>query len=140
MTPTASMEGREAAATLPLLSPAAGRYRNLVVASGAAVLAFSTIYWESPDLLKYLTFLVVAGAISGARTVSHSGAVSLSPSLIVVLFGVAELTMPETVFLAALSALAPAVWRHMRGELQPHLAFDVAMAAVGAGFAARVFS
>ncbi|MEO5923938.1 MAG: HD domain-containing phosphohydrolase [Bryobacteraceae bacterium] len=130
---------RVAAGVPPTLSPAAGRFRNLVIASGGAVLAISAAYWNSPDILKYLTFLIVAIAISAARTRSASGAVTLSGSLIIVLFGVVELTFPETVFLAAFSTLVPALWKHFRSEPQKFIAFDVALAVTGAGFASRLF-
>jgi diguanylate cyclase (GGDEF)-like protein/putative nucleotidyltransferase with HDIG domain len=105
------------------------------------VLAASGIFWNSPDLIKYVTFLTVALVISSGRATSPSGAISLSSSLILVLFGVAELTMPETVFLAALVSLLPGIWRHFRaGETWRFLAFEVALAATGTGFAARVFA
>ena len=131
---------RAAAASLPALSPAASRFRNLVVISGTVVLAVSLAFWNSPDILKYVTFLTVAIILSAARTTSTTGAVTLSASLIVVLFGVAELTLPETVLLAALATLIPALWRHLRSEPQQNIGFDTALAATAAGFAARMFA
>jgi diguanylate cyclase (GGDEF)-like protein/putative nucleotidyltransferase with HDIG domain len=131
---------RVAAAALPGLSPAAGRFRNIVVLAGTCVLIFSGIYWNSPDLIKYITFLTVALVVSAGRAISPSGAISISPALILVLFGISELTMPETVTLAALVTLLPAIWRHFRaGESWQHLGFEVALAATGTGFAVRVF-
>ena len=141
MSPSLDLEfERSAAVAQPALSPAASRFRNLVVVSGAAVLAFSAVYWHSPDLLKYLTFLTVAIVVSSARATSPSGAVTLSASLILVLFGVAELTLPETVVLAALSTLLPAVWRHYKSEPQKYLLFEAALSATAAGFAARMYA
>ncbi len=138
MSPSLDIE-RAAAASLPALSPAAGRFSNLVVISGTAVLATSLAFWSSPDILKYLTFLTVAIILSAARTASTTGAVTLSASLIVVLFGVAELTLPETVLLAALATLLPALWNHIRSAPQKNIGFETALAAASAGFAARVF-
>lgn len=130
---------RAAADALPALSPAAGRYRNLVVWSGIAVLAMSGALWESADLIKYLTFLTVALIVSSGRTTSPSGAVTLSASLLLVLFGVAELTLPETVFLAAAANLLPSLWARFRNQPSGHIAFDTALAATSAAVACRVF-
>jgi hypothetical protein len=130
---------RAAADALPALSPAAGRYRNLVVWSGMAVLITSAASWESPDLIKYLTFSLVALIVAAGRATSPSGAVSLSASLLLVLFGVAELTLPETVFLAASSTLLPALWNRIRGGSSTHIAFDTALATTSAAVACRIF-
>ncbi len=130
---------RAAADALPALSPAAGRYRNLVVASGMCVLAVSGASWESPDLIKYLTFVLVALIVSSGRATSPSGAVSLPASLLLVLFGVAELTSPETVFLAASATMLPAIWARLRRKPTENIAFDTALAATGAAMACRVF-
>lgn len=138
---TSSLEFERAASdALPALSPAANRFRNLVVLCAAAVLGVSAFFWNSPDVLKYLTFLTVAMVISAARTVSPSGAITLNASLVIVLFGVAELTAPETVLLAALATLLPGLWNHVRVAPRKHLGFDVALAATGAGIATRVFA
>ena len=131
---------RAAVAALPALSPAARRFRNLVLLSAAVILGASAFFWNSPDVLKYLTFLTVAILVSSARTASPSTAITLSGSLVIVLFGVAELTLPETVFLASLATFLPGLWRHIRTEPQKFLAFDVALAAAGAGLAALVFA
>jgi len=130
---------RAAAVALPALSPAASRFRNLVILTGTLVLVGSAVFWNSPDVLKYLTFLAVAVAISEARTTSASGAVTLSASLIIVLFGVAELNLPETVFLAALSTLLPAAWKHLRSAPQKFMAFETGLAATSAACAALMF-
>jgi diguanylate cyclase (GGDEF)-like protein/putative nucleotidyltransferase with HDIG domain len=129
-----------AAASLPELSPAARRFRNLAILSGTLVLGASVTSWSSPDVLKYLTFLTVAISLSAARATSPSGAVTLPASLLVVLFGVAELSFSETVLLASLAALLPALWKHFREEPQPYLLFNLALAATGTGFASRVFA
>lgn len=138
---TSSFEFERAAeAALPSLSPSANRFRNLVVLCATAVAGASAFFWHSPDILKYLTFLTVAIVLSAARTTSPSGAITLSASLVITLFGVAELTPPETVFLAALAVLIPGLWKHLRVEPQKYLAFEVALAATAAGFATRVFA
>jgi diguanylate cyclase (GGDEF)-like protein/putative nucleotidyltransferase with HDIG domain len=128
-----------AAETLPTLSPAANRFRNLVVFCGMLGLAISFAQWDSPDLLKYLTFLVAALGLSGARLQSPAGSVTLPASLIVVLFGVGELTVPETTVLACLASLLPTVWKHFHGQTQTHVAFEGALAATSAAFAVRMY-
>src|SRR5262249_46242732 len=95
--------------------------------------------WESPDLIKYLTFLTVALIVSSGRTTSPSGAVSLSASMLLVLFGVAELTLPETVFLAGISTMLPVWWAVYKGKSSQSVAFEAAFAATSAAVACRIF-
>jgi diguanylate cyclase (GGDEF)-like protein/putative nucleotidyltransferase with HDIG domain len=130
---------RAAVEALQARTPAAGRFRNLVLFTAALVLGASVFSWNSPDVLKYLTFVIVAVVISAARAVSPAGALALPASLVIVLFGVAELTLPETVVLATLSTLLPGLWKHFRQEAQPNLSFDVALTTVGAAVAALLF-
>jgi diguanylate cyclase (GGDEF)-like protein/putative nucleotidyltransferase with HDIG domain len=138
--PSLDLHRAAAVAFLPALSPAAGRFRNVVVVCGTLVVATSVAFWSSPDVIKYLIFLAVATIISEARTSSLSGAVTIPASLVIILFGVAELTVPETILLSTLSTLLPSLWKHFRTEPQKQIAFDAALAATSAGFAAQVFT
>jgi diguanylate cyclase (GGDEF)-like protein/putative nucleotidyltransferase with HDIG domain len=131
---------RMAEDAMPAYSPAARRFRALVICCGLAVVTASLLYWESPDVLKYLTFLGVGIACSAASVSSPAGALSVSAALITVLFGVAELTQSEVILLATLCTALPALWQRWRSGTRRGFVFETSLVATGAGFAARVFA
>ena len=107
---------------------------------GASVLAGSLFVWNSPDLLKYVTFLAVSLIVSAARVTSPSGTMTLSTTLSLLLFGVAEFTFSEAVFMAGIATLLPGLWRQFRKQPQPYLAFEASLTIAGTACAALVFA
>lgn len=121
-------------------SPAIARFRSVVILAGVAFLAGSIFVWNSPDLLKYLTFLAVSLIVAAARVTSPSGAMTLSTTLALLLFGIAEFTISETIFMAGIATFLPGLWRHLRIEQQAYLAFEASLTIAGTGCAALVFA
>ncbi len=121
-------------------SPTITRFRSVVILTGVAFLAGSLFVWNSPDLLKYLTFLAVSLIVAAARVTSPSGAMTLSTTLALLLFGVAEFTISETIFMAGIATFLPGLWRHLRAEQQAYLAFEASLTVAGTGCAALVFA
>ena len=80
-------------------------YIAFVSLLGAMALGVAVSSWESPDLLKFAGFLVLATLSAGIRFEAPGIANGLSLSLLFVLFGIAELTASETVVLAAFVTL-----------------------------------
>src|SRR5215469_1481003 len=70
----------------------------------------SLVNWASDDLLKYSGFLVVALFSSGMKISVPGVPGTLSLSFLFVLFGVVDLTRPETVVLGAIMTLVGAYW------------------------------
>ena len=120
-------------------SPATARFRSLIILTGIAALAGSLYIWNSPDFLKYLAFLAVSLVITSARASSPSGAMRLSMTLVLLLYGFAQFTFSETVFLAGAATFLPGLWRQWRSEHQPYLAFESALTVTGAACGAWVF-
>ena len=96
------------------LPPKARLFIGLVAALGIGVLSLSCANWESPDLLKYAGFLMVAIFSSGLRIQVPRVTGTLSLTFVFVLFGVVQLTAPETVVLGAVVTLIQCYWN------QPH--------------------
>ncbi|MEO8096501.1 MAG: HD domain-containing phosphohydrolase [Acidobacteriota bacterium] len=131
---------RVAALNLPSLSAAAARFRKVVMLAAAAVLVENLLHWESPDLIKYLVLVGTALMVSSARAPSPSGCSSLSAVLLLILFGVADLTRTEAVFLAACSTLIPAGWRRYRLGSQADYLFETAAVVTATAVATSAYT
>jgi hypothetical protein len=91
--------------------PAKARtYIAIIVVLGLVVLAQAAMNWESPDLLKFGGFLMVAVFSSGMRLNVPGVNGTLSMAFLFVLFGVIELSGPETVVIGAILTVAQCYW------------------------------
>lgn len=124
----------------PLSQPALW-FRNITVLMGTFLLCYHLLNWHSADLIKYLAFLGAALAICGARLGFRGKCPDAPPaSLVVVFFGIVELGPPETILLAALTELAPGLWRRFRSdEKRDHIFFQTALMVVATAGAIRIY-
>src|SRR5580704_4511093 len=90
----------------PALSQETLRWVRAMGTLGAIVLSYAVFNWESPDLLKYGAFLMVAIFSAGVPIDVPGASAPLSLNFLFVLFGTLELTRPETVLLATLMTIA----------------------------------
>ncbi|PYT10813.1 MAG: hypothetical protein DMG59_27925, partial [Acidobacteria bacterium] len=74
------------------LTPKARRFITLTALLGAVVLSRTIARWDSPDLLKYGGFLMVAIFSSGIRISGPGITGNLSLNFLFILFGIVELT------------------------------------------------
>jgi diguanylate cyclase (GGDEF)-like protein/putative nucleotidyltransferase with HDIG domain len=98
----------------PALPQKALVFIQATAALGLTVTGFALAHWVSPDLLKYGGFLVVALFASGVRLSIPGMIRTLSLTFLFVLFGILELTGPETVVLGILMTLVHCVWNRQR--------------------------
>src|SRR5437016_6291826 len=106
---------------------------------GAVALGMAVTAWESPDLLKFAGFLAVA-ILSAGILINAPGVISsLSLTFLFVLFGVAELTGPETVVLASVATLVQCYSNQSRRPGLQQIAFNVAILAVAATGAVWIY-
>jgi len=110
-------------------------YIGFVALMGAIALGVAASSWESPDLLKFAGFLVLATLSAGIRFDAPGIVSGLSISLLFVLFGIAELTAPETVVLAAFVTLVQCFWNQKQRPGAYQIAFNVATIALAASAA-----
>ncbi len=123
-------------APLPLR---ARKYIGFTSALGLAVLVIAIANWESPDLLKYGGFLAVAIFSSGMRISVPGITGTLSLTFLFVLFGVVQLSGPETVVLGALVTLVQCYWNQPERPRVAKVVFNVASMAVAVGACDRVY-
>ncbi|MBZ5602176.1 MAG: hypothetical protein LAO79_07720, partial [Acidobacteriia bacterium] len=95
--------------------------------------------WESPDLLKYGGFLIVAICSSGMRLSVPGITGTLSLTFLFVLFGIAELTASETVFLGALVTLAQCYWGRAERPRPAKVLFNVSQMTLAVAATAHVY-
>ncbi|MEP7352113.1 MAG: HD domain-containing phosphohydrolase [Acidobacteriota bacterium] len=136
--PETSAIDQTAAASMPSLSPAAGRFRTLVVLSGAAVLMQLFLYWNSVDVIKYAVFLTVAIGLSNVG-IQSQGRYTFPLSVFFVLFAIEDLSYSEAVFLSIATGVAQAIWDQRRGRSTVGPLFQVALVATSTALAARIF-
>jgi diguanylate cyclase (GGDEF)-like protein/putative nucleotidyltransferase with HDIG domain len=101
-------------------------YIAVTAALGTAVLAMNLANWESPDLLKFGAFLMVAMCSSGMRISVPGITGTLSLTFLFVLFGIVELTPAETTAMGALATLVQCYWNQPRRPRPARVAFNVA--------------
>ena len=125
-------------ATKPLPSTAR-KYVAVTALLGTIVLATAIFHWESPDLLKYCGFLMVAIFSAGMRISVPGIRGTLSLTFLFVLFGIAELTPSETVVLGALVTLIQCYWNQPQRPRAAQVLFNVTSMAVAIAVTERVY-
>ena len=103
---------------------------GLTTVLGFIVAALAATHWEAPDLLKYGGFLMVALFSAGMRISVPGITGTLSLTFLFVLFGIVELTGPETVVLGVLATLVQCYWNQPKRPRFAQVLFNVTSMAV----------
>jgi len=111
------------------LTGKARTYFTVTAFLGGLVLSMAALNWESTDLLKFGGFLMIAVFSSGMRISIPGITGTLSLSFLFVLFGVMELTGPETIMLGSLVTLIQCYWTQPKRPRLAQAIFKVASAA-----------
>jgi putative nucleotidyltransferase with HDIG domain len=96
-----------------ILDPLPAKARNYIGVTtlvGGAVVCMALAHWESQDLVKFASFLLVAILSCGMRIRVPGITGTLSLTFMFVLFGIVELTPPETILLGMLVTLIQCYW------------------------------
>jgi putative nucleotidyltransferase with HDIG domain len=128
----------EAAGKVPLTG-GARLLLAIVLMAGTAVLVQTAVFWHSPDLIKFGAFLLVSLFSTGARVRVPLASRPLPLSYLFVLLGLVELGTPETILLACALTLAECYWQPQPKPRFSFALFQVALMAVAAGAAERVY-
>jgi diguanylate cyclase (GGDEF)-like protein/putative nucleotidyltransferase with HDIG domain len=131
-------QAAEATAKRPLAT-GAWIYLALVVAVGSAVLGQTALTWQSPDLIKFGAFLLVALFSAGARVRVPGASDPLALSYFFVLLGLVELTASETILLASGVALVQCYWHQPQRPRATFVLLQVALTATAAWAAEGVY-
>lgn len=99
------------------------------------VFVVSLVGWDSPDVLRYLAFLGLAILASGMRISVPGLTGTLSLTFLFVLFGIMELTLSETVLMAALMTVIQCYWNQPVRPRPAKVVFNVATMVIAAAAA-----
>ncbi len=92
---------------------------------GAAAMAFACLHWQSADPLKFFCYLVIA-VLAATMKVRLPGMEStMSVHFLIVLLGVLELSLAETLVIGCAAALMQSVWNTSRRPEAIKVVFNV---------------
>jgi diguanylate cyclase (GGDEF)-like protein/putative nucleotidyltransferase with HDIG domain len=123
----------------PALPQNALIYIQVTSLLGLIVLGFSLANWDSPDMLKFGGFLTIAILSSGMSISVPGVAGSLALTFLFVLFGIVDLTRPETVMLGAIMALFRCYWSQPHRARPAQVFFNVCSTAVATAAAEAAY-
>jgi len=121
------------------LTAKARRFITLTALLGAVVLSRAIARWDSPDLLKYGGFLMVAIFSSGIRISGPGITGLLSLNFLFILFGIVELTQSETIVLGTMVTLIQCYWQKRRPHRAALLIFNTTSIAVAIAVSEQVY-
>ncbi|HXP86588.1 MAG TPA: diguanylate cyclase [Bryobacteraceae bacterium] len=116
------------------------RFLTIIALLGAVALVSNLLRWNSPDVLKYGCFLLIAIISSGMRISVPGARVSLPLTFLFVLLGIVELTPSETVLMGVLAGLAQGCWRGESRVPWAYSGLQASLMALGAEAGERVYS
>jgi diguanylate cyclase (GGDEF)-like protein/putative nucleotidyltransferase with HDIG domain len=127
--------------SMPLVRPPAGArvYSWLTAMTAAVVLAGAVTNWESPDLLKFGGFLLVALCAAGTRIAVPGITGHLSLTFLFILFGIVELTPSETMALGVLATLVESFWNRGQRRFTGQTLFELSAVTLAVECAELVF-
>lgn len=103
------------------------------VAVGAWVLGIALLHWQSSDLTRFFSYLVVAGLASLLKVRLPGIDGTISVNFLFVLLGIRELGFAETVVIACAAGLVQALWLTRESPHPVKIAFNVGVLADAAG-------
>src|SRR5579863_5478753 len=92
------------------MSGKAKLYISFVLTVGTVLIANELYLWESQDVLRYLSYLVLAVLTSRLKLNLPGVNGTLSLFFIFVLFGILQLSLPETMMLGCCASLVQTLW------------------------------
>ncbi len=109
------------------------------IAFGLAVLVWAATNWRSGDALRLVSFALAAvfGSTLKLRLPGVRG--TISGSALFILIGIANLSLPESLAVAALAMLVQSTWRTSARPKLIQTAFSIAVFVTSVFIAARVF-
>jgi len=100
-------------------------YISFICTVGAVLIANEMFLWESQDILRYLSYLVLAVLTSRLKLNLPGVNGTLSLFFIFVLYGILQLSLPETLVIGCSSALVQTLWHSRVRPKAYQVAFNV---------------
>jgi hypothetical protein len=124
--------GNEPNASLPR---AAQMYLAGLLTAGTMLLTCSVLGWQSQNITRFLIYLALAAVTSTFKIkLPHLGG-TITPTFVLLLVAIAQLSFTETAVMAALVGLVQVLWRPARRPMPAQVMFNPACLALSASFA-----
>jgi diguanylate cyclase (GGDEF)-like protein/putative nucleotidyltransferase with HDIG domain len=127
----------------PVMSLVAKAYISIISATGLALFGWQMAQWHSELPSRYACYFIVGILASVFKLTLPAMAGTLSINFLFILFGVLELTLPETLLLACTITAVQSAWNPKRRAKWVQAVFNVgtiAVAATAAYFTFHSFS
>lgn len=105
-------------------------YISIVEVLGFGLAVNQLVHWQSQSLVRYGCYFLVGMLTAGLKVSLPSIKGTLSVNFLFILFGIVELTLPETVLLACSLTAVQCVWNPIRPPRPVQVFFNVATVAV----------
>ncbi len=113
-------------------------YIGLVIALGLCVVILSAVQWESVNLFRFGTYVLLACLSGGLKIRLPGVTATLSGAFLIVLLAIAALSTPETVTVAVISAVVQYAWQSAIKLRVVQAAFNASNVAIAAWLASKV--
>jgi diguanylate cyclase (GGDEF)-like protein/putative nucleotidyltransferase with HDIG domain len=105
-------------------------YITAVAATGLSLLVWQLCLWHSAYPLRYLAFLVVGIFASALRVTLPAITGTLTVNFLFILFGIVELSLPETLALACSITGVQCIWAAKRNTRIAQIVFNVGIVSI----------
>jgi hypothetical protein len=106
-----------------------------VVASGVMLLAAAVLGWESENPIRFLAYLVLGVLASTFKIRLPRVQGTLTPAFVLLLVAIAQLSLQETIVVAAATGVVQVLWRSARRPRLAQVLFNPAGLMLSAGLA-----
>jgi hypothetical protein len=118
-----------------ILPFAAQLYIMSVLTGGVMLVTLGAIYWESANLVRYFAWLALAMVAATLKIRLPRMTGTITPAFVLLLASIAQMSLPETVFMAAVVSTVQLVWRPARRPSTAQMLFNPACLVLSAALA-----
>ncbi len=105
-------------------------YVAAIVTIGAAVTITQLTQWQSPDLLRFYSYLLLSVVASRLKVPLPGISGALSVLFIFIIFGIVELTLPEALVVGCTATLVQSLWNNRQRPKWNQVVFNLGSMAI----------
>jgi diguanylate cyclase (GGDEF)-like protein/putative nucleotidyltransferase with HDIG domain len=121
------------------MSPRAYAYICVTTAASLALLSEAFTHWHPENITRFLTYFLIAALSSGLKVRLPGIYGTLSVNFLFILLAVVELSLPETLAMACISALLQSCWKSRSGRRPAKMFFNVSNMVIAAAASFAVY-
>ncbi len=126
---SSSVSGSQPDARLPR---AARIYIAMVVMAGAIPLVLAALDWQSQNLARFISYLALATVASTLKIPLPHTRGTITPAFVLLLASIAQLSLAETVVIAAVTGVVQVLWRSAMRPKPAQVLFNLASLSLSA--------